>query len=164
MSGHARPPLDFDAPVESVDELVEYLRGGEKPPEHWRVGTEHEKIGLHGDDRVPVPYEGERGIGALLEAIAEADGWERIREGGNVIALLKEGASVTLEPGGQLELSGAPLRTIHQTCDEFHQHLALMKRVSEPLGIIWLGLGMHPIHPVEKLPLMPKQRYWIMRR
>ena len=127
MSGHAGPPLDFDAPVESIDEFVEYLRGGEKPPEHWRIGTEHEKIGLHGDDRAPVPYEGERGIGALLEAIAEADGWERIREDGNVIALAKEGASITLEPGGQLELSGAPLRSIHQTCDEFHQHLALME-------------------------------------
>jgi glutamate--cysteine ligase len=164
MSGHAQPPLAFDVPIESVDELVEYVRGGEKPPEQWRIGTEHEKIGLHGDDRAPVPYEGERGIGALLEMIAEVDGWERIREGGNVIALLKEGASITLEPGGQLELSGAPLRTIHQTCDEFHQHLALMKRVSEPLGIIWLGLGIHPIHPVEKLPLMPKERYRIMRR
>jgi glutamate--cysteine ligase len=164
MSGRAQPPLDFDAPVGSIDELIEYVRGGEKPPERWRVGTEHEKVGLHEGDRAPVPYEGERGIGALLEAVAQADDWERIREAGNVIALAKQGASITLEPGGQLELSGEPLRTIHQTCDEFHRHLALMKRVSEPLGIIWLGLGMHPIHPVEKLPLMPKERYRIMRR
>jgi glutamate--cysteine ligase len=164
MSGSSGPPLDFEAPVGSVEELVDYVRAGEKPPEQWRVGTEHEKIGLHDDDRAPVPYEGDRGIGALLEAIAAADDWERIREGGNVIALIKQGASITLEPGGQFELSGAPLRTIHETCDEFHTHLALMKRVSEPLGIIWLGLGMHPIHAVEELPLMPKSRYQIMRR
>jgi len=112
----------------------------------------------------PVAYEGERGIGALLEAIAVADGWERIRESGNVIALAKQGGSITLEPGGQLELSGAPLHTIHETCDEFHKHLELMKRVSAPLGIVWLGLGIHPIHPVGKLPLMPKERYRIMRQ
>jgi glutamate--cysteine ligase len=164
MSSRVRLPPDFAEPVESIDELVEYVRGGEKPPEQWRVGTEHEKIGLHDDDRAPVPYEGERGIGALLEAIAAADDWERIREAGNVIALAKQDGSITLEPGGQLELSGVPLRTIHETCDEFHAHLELMKRVSAPLGIVWLGLGIHPIHPVEELPLMPKERYRIMRR
>jgi len=163
MSGSARETFDPGAPITSIDELVEYVRGGEKPPERWRVGTEHEKIGLREDDRAPVPYEGERGIGALLEVIAAADGWERVREGGNVIALVKQGASITLEPGGQLELSGAPLRTIHDTCHEFHEHLELMKRVSAPLGIVWLGLGIHPIHPVRELPLMPKQRYRIMR-
>jgi glutamate--cysteine ligase len=81
-----------------------------------------------------------------------------------VIALEKDGASITLEPGGQFELSGAPLRTIHETCDEFHTHLALMKRVCEPLQIEWLGLGMHPIHPVSALPRMPKERYAIMTR
>jgi glutamate--cysteine ligase len=111
----------------------------------------------------PVPYAGDRGIGAILEAIARTDGWNRIREGENVIALEKAGASITLEPGGQLELSGAPLRTIHETCDEFHTHLALMKRISEPLGIVWLGLGIHPIHPIERIPVMPKARYRIMR-
>ena len=89
MSRRSEPLLDFDAPVESIDELVAYMRGGEKPPERWRVGTEHEKIGLHEGSRAPVPYEGERGIGALLEAVAQADGWERIREAGNVIALAK---------------------------------------------------------------------------
>jgi glutamate--cysteine ligase len=154
----------LDDPVESVEQLVDYLRSGEKPPERWRVGTEHEKIGLHSDDHSPVPYEGERGIGALLEAIRDADDWAPVREAGNVIALGKGGASITLEPGGQLELSGAPLRTIHETCDEFHTHLSLMKRLCEPLGIVWLGLGMHPIHPVGALPVMPKVRYRIMRK
>jgi glutamate--cysteine ligase len=160
----ARPSGSLDVPVDSVESLVDYLRAGEKPPERWRVGTEHEKIGLHEDRKTPVPYEGPRGIGAVLEAIAEEDAWERILEEGRVIALAKGEASITLEPGGQLELSGAPLRTIHETCDEFHSHLALMKRVCEPLGIVWLGLGMHPIHSVAELPVMPKARYEIMRR
>jgi glutamate--cysteine ligase len=158
---HSAP--DLDVPVESVEQLVDYLRQGEKPPERWRIGTEHEKVGLLEPDHRPIPYEGERGIGALLEAIAREDDWERIREAGQVVALSKGGASITLEPGGQLELSGAPLRTIHQTCDEFHAHLELMKRVSQPLGMVWLGLGMQPIHSVTELPSMPKQRYRIMR-
>ncbi len=154
----------LDVPVESVDDLVGYLRSGEKPPDRWRVGTEHEKIGLHADDKSPIPYEGERGIGALLDRVAEADGWKRILEDGNVVALEKGGASITLEPGGQLELSGAPLVTIHETCDEFHTHLALMKRVSEPLRMVWLGLGINPLYEVGQIPSMPKERYRIMRR
>ena len=153
----------FDAPVESVDDLVAYLRSGEKPPERWRIGTEHEKIGLNAGDLTPVAYGGDRGIGAVLEAIRAADDWEPVLEAGNVIELRKAGASITLEPGGQLELSGAPLRTIHETCDEFHTHLALMKRVCEPLDIVWLGLGIHPFDPVDALPVMPKERYRIMR-
>jgi glutamate--cysteine ligase len=159
----ARSVTNLDAPVASVEELVDFLRRWEKPRDRWRVGTEHEKIGLYEADHAPVPYETERGIGTLLERIAEVDGWGRITEGPNVIALEKDGASITLEPGGQFELSGAPLRTIHETCDEFHRHLDLMKRVSEPLGIVWLGLGMHPIHGVDRIPRMPKERYAIMQ-
>jgi glutamate--cysteine ligase len=153
-----------ERPIERASELVGLFEAAEKPPEDWRVGTEHEKIGLYSDGYTPVPYEGERGIGALLEAIAREDDWRRVREGDHVIALEKAGASITLEPGGQLELSGAPLRTIHETCDEFHTHLDLMKRVSEPFGIVWLGLGIHPIASVEEIPVMPKERYRIMRR
>lgn len=159
MSDHVE-----DRRVERVEELVALFEAAEKPPERWRVGTEHEKIGLHSDGYTPVPYEGERGIGALLEKIAADDGWKRIFEAGHLIALEKAGASITLEPGGQLELSGAPLRTIHETCDEFHTHLALMKRISEPFGIVWLGLGIHPIDTFEHIPAMPKERYRIMRR
>jgi glutamate--cysteine ligase len=150
-------------PVESVDELVAHLRSGEKPFERWRVGTEHEKIGLYEDTHQPVPYEGPRGIGALLRTIAEQDGWSPLLEGEHAIGLEKGGASITLEPGGQFELSGAPLRTIHETCDEFHSHLALMKRVCEPSRIVWLGLGIHPLHGVDRIPVMPKARYRIMR-
>ncbi len=163
MSLSAQSATDLETPLESVDELVDFLRRWEKPPERWRVGTEHEKIGVYGEGHGPVPFESGRGIGALLERIAEVDGWTRVTEGAHVIALEKDGASITLEPGGQLELSGAPLRTIHETCDEFHTHLALMKRVSEPLGIVWLGLGMHPVHGVDRIPRMPKARYRIMQ-
>ncbi len=162
MSTGAAP--DEQTPVESLDELVAFLQAGEKPPERWRVGTEHEKIGLLQPERVPVPFDGERGIAALLERIATDEGWTRVREGGALIALRKDSASITLEPGGQFELSGAPLRSIHETCDEFHTHLALMHRVCEPLGIVWLGLGMRPIHGVEAAPRVPKERYRIMRR
>lgn len=154
---------DGSEPIGSTAELTDFLRGGEKPPARWRVGTEHEKIGLSESDHAPIPYDGDRGIRAVLERVAERDDWEPGLEAGNVIELRKDGASITLEPGGQLELSGAPLRTIHETCDEFQTHLALMKEVCAPLGIVWLGLGMHPLHPVSALPVMPKARYEIMR-
>ncbi len=154
---------EANARVGSPEDLVEVFRRGEKPAERFRVGTEHEKIGLYTDGHSPVPYDTPRGIRTLLDTIAEVDGWNRILEGPHVIALEKEGTSITLEPGGQLELSGAPLRTVHETCDEFHTHLALMKRVSEPLGIVWLGLGIHPVHTVDEIPQMPKERYRIMR-
>ena len=98
------------------------------------------------------------------ERIASLDGWERIVEDDHVIALRKDGASITLEPGGQLELSGAPLRTIHETWKELRDHLDLVARASEPVGIAWLALGIQPFHSVEKLPMMPKERYRIMRR
>jgi len=157
----SRPELD--APIGSPDELEALLRAGEKPRDAWRVGTEHEKIGLHADGLSPVPFDGERGIEALLERLADATGATRVCEVGRTIALQQGLASLTLEPGGQLELSGEPLRTIHETCSEFHEHLALSKRVSEPLGIEWLGLGIHPFHGVEEVPRVPKERYGVMR-
>lgn len=150
-------------PIESKADLVAFLQAGEKPRERFRIGTEHEKIGLHAGSFAPVPYEGEKGIGALLRAIQEADDWEPVFEGEHVIALLKDGASITLEPGGQLELSGAPLRKIYDTCNEFQAHLDLIRRVSEPLGLVWLSLGANPIHDVPDVPHMPKGRYDIMR-
>jgi glutamate--cysteine ligase len=155
---------DEQLPIGSEAELVQWIAAGETPRDAWRVGTEHEKIGLRSDDMRPVPYEGERGIAAVLSAIARSDGWSEVREAENVIALAKDGASITLEPGGQLELSGAPLRTIHQTCDEFHRHLEVVRRVSEPLEIVWLSLGMNPLYAVPDIPQMPKARYEIMRR
>jgi glutamate--cysteine ligase len=149
--------------ITSVDELVDVMRAGEKPPSDWKVGTEHEKIGLHARDASLVEYAGDDGIGALLESMAQKGDWERVTEGDNVIALLKDGASITLEPGGQLELSGAPFRTLHETQREIEAHLDLVRQASDPLGIAWLGLGIHPFHAADEVPSMPKARYRIMR-
>lgn len=164
MSLERETPEELRAPVESAEQLVAYLRSGEKPREAWRVGTEHEKIGICARELRPVPFDGPNGIEALLERIAEVDGWQRVVEDGRVIGLWKGDASMSLEPGGQLELSGAPLRTIHETCREFTAHLALMKHVSPPFGIEWLGLGLHPIHTLDQIPRMPRERHEIMRR
>ena len=152
--------------IESVDDLVDYFRSGEKPRSAWRIGTEHEKIGVYRDSFLRVPYEGDHGIGALLERIASSGGdgdWKRIREGANLVALEKDGASITLEPGGQIELSGAPLRTLRETCREFNAHVDLLKRVGEDFGIEWLALGADPFHAVSDIPRMPKVRYDLMR-
>jgi len=150
--------------IESLDDLVEYFRSAETPTADFRIGTEHEKIGVYSDGLARVPYEGERGIGALLEAVACSGGdWKRIYEGANLIALEKDAASITLEPGGQLELSGAPLRTLRETCREFNAHVDLLKQVSGEFGIEWLSLGADPFHATSAIPRMPKVRYDIMR-
>src|SRR4051812_31863449 len=119
MSG---PSSVKDDPISGRAELVETLAQGEKPAARWRIGTEHEKFGFHLDDLRPPTWEGPRGIGVLLEGMTRF-GWQRVLEDGKLIALLRDNASVTLEPAGQLELSGAPLETIHQTCAEVSQHL-----------------------------------------
>lgn len=155
--------LPDSAPVQNRAELIAYLRAGETPRGQWRIGTEHEKIGLQQKGFAPVPYAGPRGIAAVLQSFADQHGWRPVLEGGNIIALAKEGASITLEPGGQLELSGAPLKRITQTCAEFNAHLELLRRVSQPLGLVWLALGANPLHSVEDAPRMPKARYKIMR-
>jgi glutamate--cysteine ligase len=153
-----------DRAVEGVEDLLDYFREAETPRERWRVGTEHEKVGVYADTGDRVPYEGPYGIGALLDRIAKEAGWQEVREGDRTIALAHEGASVTLEPGGQIELSGAPLRTARETCSEFNTHVDLVKRLSDDFGIAWLGLGIDPFHEVGEIPTMPKQRYEIMRR
>jgi glutamate--cysteine ligase len=158
------PPKTEPIVVGSVADLVAFARAGEKPRAAFRVGTEHEKIGIRVADLRPVPYAGEDGIEGLLAAVAEQDGWTPVREGDALVALEKDGASITLEPGGQLELSGAPLRTIFETCREFHRHLDLIRRVSEPRGIAWLSLGANPLHDVDEIPRVPKARYAVMRR
>ncbi|MDN2567902.1 glutamate--cysteine ligase [Aquibium sp. A9E412] len=152
------------APVETVDELVAYLAAGCKPREAWRIGTEHEKIPFYVDGNRPVPYGGDNGIRAVLEAMREKLGWEPILDAGNIIGLVEptgQGA-ISLEPGGQFELSGAPLETIHQTCREGNAHLAQLREVAEPLGIRFLGLGASPKWTLAETPRMPKSRYDIM--
>jgi len=158
-----RQDPELERPIEDRSQLIDFFRAGEKPPERWRVGTEHEKVGLYERTLQPVPYEGSRGIGALLAKLHRDHGFEPLVDGGKLVGLEKEGATITLEPGGQLELSGAPLRTMHETCREFRDHLALMKHVSEEFGIVWLGLGMHPLASVDELPRMPRERHEIMR-
>jgi len=151
--------------VESRSELVEYLESGCKPESNWKLGTEHEKFGYTLDDLAPLPYEGERSIHAILTGLAEHYAWQPVMEAGLPIALLDDtGASITLEPGGQLELSGALLDNIHQTCTEVNTHLRQVRSVSEPLGIAFLGMGFQPRSRREDMQWMPKARYRIMRK
>ncbi|MFZ4069710.1 MAG: glutamate--cysteine ligase [Caulobacterales bacterium] len=149
--------------IENKTQLVEHLASGEKPKADWRIGTEHEKFGFYTDGLRPVPYEGDRGIRALLEGLASGYGYERVMEGEHIIALKAAGASISLEPGGQFELSGAPLEHIHQTCSEVGVHLAQLRDVAGSLGIAFLGLGFSPKWSLEETPIMPKGRYKIMR-
>jgi glutamate--cysteine ligase len=150
--------------VSSVAELVEYLESGCKPRAQWRLGTEHEKFGYTLADRRPLPYAGDRGIRAILEGLADQFNWERVTENGNTIALLDDtGASITLEPGGQLELSGALIDSLHNTCTEVYRHLKQVKAVAEPLGVAFLGMGFQPKWRREDMQWMPKGRYRIMR-
>jgi glutamate--cysteine ligase len=151
-------------PIETRDELVAWLAAGEKPPGRFRVGTEHEKFPFAVAGNAPVPYEGSRGIKALLEGMQLLLGWEPIMEGPNIIGLydVTGGGAITLEPGGQFELSGAPVTTVHRTCSELMAHLAQVREVAAPLGIGFLGLGMTPVWQRSDVPVMPKGRYRIM--
>jgi glutamate--cysteine ligase len=160
MSAPAKPSGE---PVSSKRQLVEFLESGSKPADRWRIGTEHEKFGFTTDDLRPLPYDGPRGIKAMLEGLA-GFGWQKVLENDALIALVdSSGASVTLEPGGQLELSGAPLETIHQTCAETYAHLKQVKQVAAPLDIGFLGAGFQPKWDRQDIPWMPKGRYRIMR-
>ncbi|HEU0215893.1 MAG TPA: glutamate--cysteine ligase [Stellaceae bacterium] len=157
------PPKSPGVPITDRRQLVEYHASGSKPPVAWRVGTEHEKFVFRRSDRRRAPYEGPDGIGALLNGMLRF-GWEPVYEGNNVIALENDArCSITLEPGGQFELSGAPLETIHQTCDEVHEHLRQVREVCDELGLGMLGLGFDPTSRREDVGWMPKGRYRIMR-
>ncbi len=153
----------------SRDELVAYLEAGGKPKSDWRIGTEHEKFGFYRKGHGPVPYDGERGIRALLEALHERFCWdEPVAENGNIIALSRQdcpkGGTISLEPGGQLELSGAPLETVHEINEELRQHLSEVSDVGGEFGIGFLGLGFSPKWTLAETPVMPKERYRIMAR
>lgn len=160
----ARDTTD-NRPIENHSELVEWLSVGCKPKSEWRIGTEHEKFGFCKKELTPVPYEGDAGIKAILLAMQKKTGWETIEDEGNIIGLFNAegGGAISLEPGGQFELSGAPLETIHQTCRESNQHLAQVKEISQELGIGFLGLGGSPVWTFEETPMMPKSRYNIMK-
>jgi glutamate--cysteine ligase len=151
-------------PIENLDELTQFLASGSKPRSEWRIGTEHEKFVYCRDTLKPVGYAGEKSIRAILEAMSETTGWAIVSEGGNPIGLKGDGASVSLEPGGQFELSGAPLASVHGTCAEISTHLDAVKAVSDPMHIGFFGMGFAPTWTRAEMPQMPKPRYDIMRR
>jgi glutamate--cysteine ligase len=149
--------------IEKFDDLLLTFQKGIKPKSDWRIGTEHEKFGFYHGSNETVPYGGENGIRALLEGIKQGSNWQPIIEGDNIIGLKDGMGSITLEPGGQFELSGAPLLSIHETCKEIAHHLKAVRAVADPLNIGFLGLGFQPKTALEDVPMMPKGRYNIMK-
>lgn len=159
----ARDLIDM-TPIESRDELVAWLAEGCRPVEEFRIGTEHEKLPFMLKGHAPVPYDCDRGICTILYGMRDLLGWEPIMEGETIIGLadVTGGGAISLEPGGQFELSGAPLENIHQTSRELHAHLAQLREVSQPLGIGFAAVGMSPAWTRAETPVMPKGRYKIM--
>ena len=151
-----------DTPITDRDQLVQSIASGEKPKAQWRIGTEHEKFGFRLDDLRPPTFDGDRGIEALLTGLTRF-GWEPVLENGRTIALLRDGASVSLEPAGQLELSGAALETLHQTCVETGTHLNEVAQVAGEMQLGFLGMGFQPKWTRADMPWMPKGRYQIMK-
>lgn len=155
--------INENAPrVTDKNELVEWFESGCKPIEDWRIGTEHEKFGFIDENLSPLPYDGHASIRAIFDGLVKQFNWVPIQENDLTIGLSKDGASISLEPGGQLELSGAPLENIHQTCDEIGTHLEDVRNIARPLGIRFLGLGASPVWSLNDTPIMPKGRYRIM--
>jgi glutamate--cysteine ligase len=161
----ARDTTD-QTPLSSVSELSAYMAEGSRTKDKFRIGTEHEKFVFFTKDNGPVPYSGDASISALLKGMQDRLGWEPIMDGENIIGLGEQHGmgAISIEPGGQFELSGAPLETIHETCRETNEHLALVKEIAEPMGIGFLGLGGSPKWSLADTPRMPKSRYGIMSR
>jgi len=157
MSG----PQKAGGQINAISDLADYLASGCKPKPQWRIGTEHEKFGFSLAGHRPLPYAGPAGIAALLDGMRRF-GWQPVLEGGNIIALTMDGGAISLEPGGQFELSGAPLENLHETCAEVNTHLKQVREVASELGIGFLGLGHTPNWTRAEVPVMPKGRYGIM--
>ena len=164
MSGPTPDTPAARAPIDSKAQLIAYFEEGNKPKTEWRIGTEHEKFPFLTDTLAPVPYDGPRSIGALLEGLSDRFGWAGVYEGDKIIALSDPTGlgNVSLEPGGQFELSGAPVKTVHDTCEEVHEHLDQVREIGDALGIGFLGLGASPTWTRAETPVMPKGRYNIM--
>jgi glutamate--cysteine ligase len=159
-----RQASDADDPIiERREQLIEPMAKGEKPSDAWRIGTEHEKLVFRRSDHAAPSYDERGGIRDMLLGLQEF-GWRPVEEGGNVIALTGPDGAISLEPAGQLELSGAPLRSLHETCEETGRHLDQVKTIGDRLGVGFLGLGMWPDKSRAELPIMPKGRYEIMLR
>ncbi|WP_434618403.1 glutamate--cysteine ligase [Tabrizicola sp. M-4] len=155
-------PQSGGGPIESFAQLAEFMESGCKSKDLWRIGTEHEKFGWLTDSRRPLPYDGERSINALFSGLEAQFGWEPVREGGNVIGLTRNGANISLEPGGQFELSGAAFASLKETESELRNHLDEVRSLAEPLGIRFMGIGAAPEWRHEDMPVMPKGRYRLM--
>jgi glutamate--cysteine ligase len=149
--------------IERREQLVEYFETGCKPEADWRIGTEYEKVAVRRADACAVPFSGSRGIERLLTELATRYGWVPLFEDGRTVALRGEKASITLEPGGQLELSGEVCDSVHCAQAEFARHIDEIVSVGEELEIAFLGLGMQPVSRVEQIEMVPKKRYGIMR-
>ena len=148
--------------IEKYNQLIEYLASGCKPKSDWRIGTEHEKFGYCKETLSPIPYNGNRSVLAILKGLEREYGWKPVRENSSIIGLSKNGANVSLEPGGALELSGAQLQTVFQTCDEVNEHLLEVKSIADKLNIGFIGLGAAPHWKHDEMPIMPKGRYKLM--
>jgi len=148
--------------IEKKDQLEEYFHAAGKPRDRWRVGTEYEKVGIDRSSGKAIPYSGPRGVESILKRLIERFGWEPEEQDGHIIALSRDNAQITLEPGGQIELSGEPCDSIHCTYAEFTQHIRELLEVSEPLDVVFLGLGMQPMSRLDEIEWVPKKRYRIM--
>ena len=155
-------PQSGGGPIEDFAQLAQMMADGCKPKADWRIGTEHEKFGWLTDSRAPLPYGGDRSISALFAGLETQFGWAPVREAGNIIGMTRDGANISLEPGGQFELSGAPLQNLHQGAAELQNHLDEVKALSDPLGIRFMGIGAAPQWSGADMPVMPKGRYRLM--
>ena len=148
--------------IEKQEQLEAFFHDAGKPRDRWRVGTEYEKVGIDKSSARAIPYSGRRGVEFILRELIERFGWEPEEQDGHIIALSRGNAQITLEPGGQIELSGEPCDSIHCTNAEFTQHIRELLEVTEPLDIVFLGLGMQPVSRLEEIEWVPKKRYRIM--
>ena len=154
-------PQSGGGPIEDFSQLAEMMDSGSKPKADWRIGTEHEKFGWLTDTRAPLPYAGDRSISALFAGL-QTFGWTPVAEADNIIGMTRAGANISLEPGGQFELSGAPLENLHQGAAELQNHLDEVRSIADPLGIKFMGLGAAPEWSAQTMPVMPKGRYRLM--
>ena len=155
-------PQSGGGPIEDFSQLAELLESGNKPKADWRIGTEHEKFGWLTDSRKPLPYAGDRSISALFAGLQAQHGWTPIAEGDNIIGMTRDGANISLEPGGQFELSGAALENMHDVAAELQTHLDEVRGIADPLGIRFMGIGAAPEWSATDMPVMPKGRYRLM--
>lgn len=155
-------PQSGGGTIESFDQLAELLASGNKPKDRWRMGTEHEKFGFLKDTHAPLPYAGDRSISALFAGLEARYGWTPVREAGNIIGMTRKGANISLEPGGQFELSGAMMATMDETADELQNHLDEVHSIADPMGVGFMGIGAAPEWGGATMPVMPKGRYRLM--